>query len=144
MRKYITDSLHLAENTKEKDNLIWYSKLENQTSPLINNKDISLVASCIYTIIHKDFEKIKNLMKYLKNIATVLTLIGLPIVWSLPHGLIVRQSYLEVKSTSIRPFLYSKTKINIQVVNKDKYDKSKQIRALMPNLIHSLDALDLH
>jgi DNA-directed RNA polymerase len=55
----------------------------------------------------------------------------------------VKQSYLEKKSTSITPFLYSKVKINIQVVNKDKYDKSKQIRALMPNLIHSLDASSL-
>jgi DNA-directed RNA polymerase len=44
-------------------------------------------------------------MKYLRNIATILTLIGLPIIWTLPHGLTVRQSYLEAKSTSIRPFI---------------------------------------
>lgn len=69
-----------------------------------------------------------------------MTLLGLPIVWILPHGLTVRQSYLEVKSTSIRPFLHSKAKINIQVVNKNEFDKPKQIRALMANLIHSLDA----
>jgi len=55
----------------------------------------------------------------------------------------VKQSYLEVESTSIRPFVYKDTKINIQVVNKDKYDKLKQVRALMPNLIHSLDATSL-
>ena len=81
-------------------------------------------------------------MKYLRNIATILTLIGLPIVWSLPHGLTVTQSYLEVKSSSIRPFLH-RVKINIQVVNKNKYDKAKQVRALMPNLIHFLDASSL-
>jgi DNA-directed RNA polymerase len=39
--------------------------------------------------------------------------------------------------------MYSKVKINIQVINKDKLDKDKQIRALMPNLIHSLDASTL-
>lgn len=44
-------------------------------------------------------------MKYLKNIARILTLVGLPIVWSLPHGLIVRQSYLEAKSITIRSFI---------------------------------------
>jgi DNA-directed RNA polymerase len=37
------------------------------------------------------------------------------------------------------PFMYSKTKINLRLTIKDKYDKKKQIRALMPNLIHSLD-----
>lgn len=139
MKKYIISSLHLVENENE-DNILWYYKSDKQTKPWINNKDILLLINCIQTIVHNDFEKIKKLMKYLRNIATILSLIGLPIVWSLPTGLIVRQSYLETKSTSIRPFLHSKAKINIQIVNKDKYDKAKQIRALMPNLIHSLDA----
>lgn len=44
-------------------------------------------------------------MKYLRNIATIMTLLGLPIVWNLPHGLVVRQSYLETKSISITPFI---------------------------------------
>ena len=142
MRKYISNNLYLVE--KESDDTIeWFSKCEKLTKPFINNKDISLLVSCIYKIIHGDFEKIKKLMKYLRNIATVLTLIGIPIVWTLPHGLTVRQSYLEVKSASIRPFTHKRVKINIQVVNRDKYDKAKQIRALMPNLIHSLDASSL-
>lgn len=143
MRKYIKDNLHLVEQ-KNVDNLSWYSKSDKQTKPWINNKDVLVLISSIQAIIHNDFEKIKKLMKYLKNIATIFTILGLPIVWSLPHGLIIRQSYLEKKSVSIRPFIYSKTKINIQVVNKDKYDKKKQIRALMPNLIHSLDASSLN
>ena len=142
MKKYIISDLYLVEHLS-KDGIYWYSKSEKLTGPYINNKDVFLLVSCIQEIISKDFVKIKKLMKYLRNIATILTLIGLPIIWTLPHGLTVRQSYLEVKSTSIRPFIYSKAKINIQVVNKEKYDKSKQIRALMPNLIHSLDASSL-
>lgn len=46
---------------------------------------------------------------------------------------------METKSTAITPFMYDKTKINIRVTIKDKYNKRKQIRALMPNFIHSLD-----
>jgi DNA-directed RNA polymerase len=120
-----------------------FQNMRMRKKNLINNKDIALLVTTIKIIVENDFEKIKKLMKYLKNIATILTNIGLPIVRSLPHGLTVRQSYLEVKYSSIRPFLYSKTKINLQVINRDKYDNAKQIRALMPNLIHSLDASSL-
>ncbi|KAF1827981.1 bacteriophage type DNA-directed RNA polymerase, partial [Decorospora gaudefroyi] len=62
---------------------------------------------------------------------------------SLPTGITIRQSYLESKSTSITPFMHSKVKLNLKVTVKDKYDKRKQVRALIPNLINYLDASSL-
>jgi DNA-directed RNA polymerase len=56
---------------------------------------------------------------------------------------VIKQSYLETKSTTITPFMYSKAKLNLKVTIKKKFDKNKQIRSLMPNLIHSLDASSL-
>ncbi|EME77504.1 uncharacterized protein MYCFIDRAFT_44213, partial [Pseudocercospora fijiensis CIRAD86] len=38
---------------------------------------------------------------------------------------------------------YNKAKLNIRVTIKDKYNRKKQIRALMPNLIYSLDRSSL-
>ena len=99
--------------------------------------------SSLQYIISNDFEKIRKLIKYLKNIATLLNLLELPITWTLPTGLTIKQSYLETKSTTITLFMYSKIKLNLKVTIKDKYDKHKQARALMPNLIHSLDATSL-
>lgn len=58
-------------------------------------------------------------------------------------GLTIKQSYLETRTTSITPFMYSKIKLNLKVTNKKKLDNKKQIRALMPNLIHYLDSTSL-
>lgn len=43
----------------------------------------------------------------------------------------------------ITPFTYSKIKLNFKKSHKTKYDHVKQSRALMPNLIHSLDATSM-
>jgi DNA-directed RNA polymerase len=40
--------------------------------------------------------------------------------------------------------MYSKIKLNLKVTIRDKDDNKKQIRALMPNLIHSLDGTSLN
>jgi len=47
---------------------------------------------------------------------------------------------LSVKTLRIKPFSFSKTRLNISVTEKESLDGSKQQIALMPNLIHSLDA----
>lgn len=37
----------------------------------------------------------------------------------------------------------NKSKLNVKVTLRDQYDRNKQVRALMPNLIHSLDGSSL-
>lgn len=140
MKKYLAESL-VRLNCNKQDGP-WYSTSENNKQK-INYKDLFLLIKCLKTIIHNDFEKIKKLGKYLLNIAKLLNLLELPITWTLPTGLTIKQSYLETKSTTITPFMYSKTKLNLKVTIKDKFDKPKQIRSLMPNLIHSLDGSSL-
>lgn len=141
MQKYISECLTPIESLKD-GKIIWYSTSDKDKN-LINTKDISLLIHCLNKIINEDFEKIKKLSKYLKNIATLFITLNLPITWTLPTGLTIKQSYLETISTSITPFMYSKIKINLKVTVKGTFSKNKQITALMPNLIHSLDASSL-
>jgi hypothetical protein len=98
MKKYITDSL-IWEYSEDK--CAWYSDSDKNKNTLINDKDITLLVSSLMYIIENDFRKIKKLIKYLKNVADLLNSLGLPITWSLPTGLTIRQSYLLTKSTSL-------------------------------------------
>lgn len=142
MKKYLAESLVKTDSREDKTS--WYSATatENKNKPVINDYDLYLLISSLRYIIDNDFVKIRKLTRYLKNVATILNVLGLPIVWTLPTGLTIKQSYLETQSTSITPFIHSKVKLNLKVT-KDKYDHNKQIRALMPNLIHSLDSTSL-
>ena len=142
MKKYIADSLVRMDSNKDKTS--WYSICETSTKSMINDRDLYLLIKSIKFIIYNDFEKIKKLSKYLKNIAILFNSLELPITWTLPTGLTIKQSYLETKSTTITPFIYSKIKLNLNVTIKDKYDANRQIRALMSNSIHYLDSSSLN
>lgn len=43
----------------------------------------------------------------------------------------------------MKPFVYTKNLLNLTVLNKNQFNKNKQKFALMPNLVHSLDAASL-
>lgn len=88
--------------------------------------------------------RLKKWTKYIKNVANLFYSLSIPITWSLPNGLTIYQSYLTTKNTTITPFMYSKTKITLKQSIAGSYEKNKQIRAFMPNLIHSLDASSLN
>ena len=140
MNNYVADSLTMLDRADE--NRIWYTTNE-RSDKAINDRDISLLITCLKYIIDNDFHKIKKLSKYLKNVATLINLLELPITWTLSTGLSIKQSYLETNSLSLTPFMYSKIKVNLIVTIRDKYDFKKQVRALMPNLINSLDGTSL-
>ena len=50
---------------------------------------------------------------------------------------------MKLKDVRIKPLNYSNFTFKLKVADKNKLDKEKQIRAFMPNLIHSLDAATL-
>ncbi len=102
MVNYIKDELDVLEDG-------WYKPHDKSDKYLINIKDIILLTHTIKDVIFKDSEKMKNLVKYLNNIAKGFffrkkNTLELPITWTLPTGLTVKQSYLETKKTSLTPF----------------------------------------
>lgn len=54
--------------------------------------------------------------------------------------MIAHQSYMALKGIRVKPFNYSNETFSLKICIRDVYDDKKQKRALMPNLIHSLDS----
>ena len=97
----------------------------------------------MYYCLYRFFPKLKALLNYFKEIANIANKLDLTIPWHLPSGLIVKQKYFEKKEVKFRPFIYTKDLLTLNIFDKKKFNRRKQTRALMPNLIHSLDAVSL-
>lgn len=110
---------------------------------VFTREEFMLLARSIDIIIYKEYPKLLGLSDYLKNIADICTNINISIPWLLPTGLKVQQYYIDSEAIRLRPFKYKKNTFTLKIANKDKINKPKQIRALMPNLIHSLDSASL-
>jgi len=48
-----------------------------------------------------------------------------------------------IKTLKVKPFVYTKNLLNLTVLNKNQFNKNKQKIALMPNIVHYLDAASL-
>jgi len=118
----------------------WFN---NENSVKINSDDIKLCVDLIRDIIKNEFKQINRLMLYLESILKVCNELNIGINWYLPHGLEVNKFYLYKHKKRVPLVSYSKQRLTIKYVYKNRLNKSKQNTALMPNLIHYLDATSL-
>ena len=149
--KYIRSDLIPVRSEDVIDNkgntkfLRWYQTPENQgdNSKLINTRDTLILSQKLNSLIFNEHERIKTLTEYLGSVTKLYNKLNLSIIWNLPTGLRVIQSYMKSSTTPISPFQYSKVKLNIKTRSSTQYNSRKQTRALMPNIIHYLDASSL-
>jgi len=111
-------------------------------SILLSSKDISLIAIGLREVLETHFPKLKLLIDYLKSIANICNKLNLVIPWGSSSGLLVNQSYMASREVKLRPFSFSKSSFILKVPTTN-LNTRKQIRAFMPNLVHSLDAASL-
>ena len=76
MVDYIKSNLCCLDSSDIK----WYTASDTEKTNRVNNKDLHILVGLIKQVIMNDFEKIRKLTKYLKNVATLLNLLELPIV----------------------------------------------------------------
>ena len=132
----------LIENNDMKfKNKIYFGEKSNPNIKL-TNFDLNLFISTMEKVIYNEFPKLKEFNSYLERVANICSILNITITWVLPTGLNVNQYYVDTQAIRLKPFTYRKHRFSLKI-KKNNVNKSKQIRALMPNLIHSLDAASL-
>ena len=144
---HITIIDYLKSNFTCDDNGDWNNRMYyyNEDSTIeLKETDFPIIAKGLKTVLFDDRFKLKKLLKYLNEVARVITSLGLSISWGTPDsGVLIEQSYLDTKEERLKVFSYTKKTFKIKVVNRSKYNMRKQRVSFLPNLIHSLDAAAL-
>ena len=103
-------------------------------------EDIVVFVMAIKSVIANESPRITALSKYLDGIVSICTKLNIPVPWNLPSGVEIMESYETENSKSFKAFFFVNTRYTFKSYQRGLYDLSKQKRATMPNLIHSLDA----
>jgi DNA-directed RNA polymerase len=144
---YNNEYFEPEENSKYANNTVYFLKSEIEQKlknpNVFSEADFQNIRKALVNAIFTDHSKLDALVKYLKCIANIANKLKIPVTWTLPSGLIVSQEYYATKKIKLKPFLYTKNLLNLTVKEKKKSNELKQKIALMPNLVHSLDAATL-
>jgi DNA-directed RNA polymerase len=128
---------------KDKDYYIYKLKSDLPIPIIFTELDFKNLRKALKFVIFVDYPKLTALAEYLKGIAKISNTLKIPIPWILPSGLEINQQFYDKKTLKVKPFVYTKNLLNLTVLNKNQFNKNKQKIALMPNLVHSLDAASL-
>ena len=111
---------------------------------ILNKAHLFKIAKIINEQIFIVFPKLKEIYNYFINVTKILVLIGLPIVWFTPLGLEIQQRYLQSEKHKVTISLRGKSKvITLQKFKKGTIDSRKQSSAIVPNIVHTMDAQQL-
>lgn len=80
-------------------------------------------------------------MGWLRDVASVVTKEGTPLVWDTPSGFRVVQDYPEMGKTQIKTALFGKRfDPSLSYAREGTVDRRRQVNGVAPNFVHSLDA----
>lgn len=129
-----------SEFIKKKDDIYIHNQIENLS---LKGIDFNILCRTLYICLYREYPKLEKLIKYFKDIAKIANKLNIAIPWYLPNGLSVFQKYYGTKKIKYKPYLFTKDLLTLNLIDKNKFNARKQSRALMPNLVHSLDAVNL-
>ena len=132
--RYSCTDFVVEDLTKRKD--------KGENHPFVDDvfRPASYLASVIWDSIGDNLKSARVGMKYLQDIARIVSKEQLPIHWITPVGFPVYQSYPEMKSKRVKAMLMGeviKPRINAET---DRTDRLRMSNGVAPNLVHSVDS----
>lgn len=106
-------------------------------------REIYTLAEIINSQIFVSLPSLKFIYDYFKSIVSISIRFSIPITWITPSGLKITQFY-KLSNPQKVSISFKNTSISV-ILRKDvnKLDNKKQIQAIIPNIVHSLDAAHL-
>jgi DNA-directed RNA polymerase len=115
----------------------------NGARVLLNNSEVLKIASIINSTIFNEFPSLKIIYDYFLSIVRLMVKLGIPLIWFTPSGLQITQSYSKSEIYKVSINIRGRSRKMVLKDWIDKIDGNKQINAVIPNIIHSLDASHL-
>jgi hypothetical protein len=106
----------------------------------VSDSDIFKIAKIIDQEIFILFPSLNYIYNYFIDISKLMIKLEIPLTWITPAGMKITQHYLKSKQKTLAIRFGGKTKKMILRESTVELNKSKQIQAIIPNIIHSLDA----
>jgi len=105
--------------------------------------EIERLADIINNNIFNQFPKLHSIYNYITRLSKIYMRLNIPISWSTPNGLELTQRYNQSKIQKLTiNFLGKNRTAVIRKWTTDK-DSRREVQAIIPNIIHSLDASHL-
>nr|P33541.2 RecName: Full=Probable DNA-directed RNA polymerase [Neurospora intermedia]CAA36326.1 RNA polymerase [Neurospora intermedia] len=110
---------------------------------VLDTFEVETLASIINDNIFNQFPKLHSIYDYLTRLAKIYLKLDIPLSWSTPDGLELTQRYnlSKVKKLTINFLGKNRTAVLRSWVNEK--DSRREVQAIIPNIIHSLDASHL-
>lgn len=138
-RKYILECLR-AEDALHNDN-----PKQGQASPFNTDafKASTYLAGVVWASIGEVVVAARQVMAWLKAVASTVSVEGLPITWTTPAGFPVLQAYRKLAAHQIKTKLGDTVVYLTLVEETERIDKKRQANGISPNFVHSMDAAAL-
>jgi hypothetical protein len=137
---------HPTEKTKNgnpRHNTHYIVPIKKGKEKLILYTDVYKISEIIYNEIFNIFPALKEIYNYFINSAKLMVELKLPLIWFTPAGLQITQFYYTSTNAKVKLSYFGKTKTSVIREWLPIVDKLKQSQAIIPNIIHSLDASHL-
>ena len=140
MKESLIETFKKVDEKKKGKEARYLISTLSKDNVVLSDLEIIKMAAVIYNIIYSEFPSLHFIYSYFIDMAKLLNKLNMTIIWFTPTGLEIVQKYHKSTQRKIGVSLSGKSKTMVLREWTNEIDKNKQVAAIIPNIIHSLDA----